>query len=282
MALCVPFAAMDARSVTTTEQTSLDRFLLAHGSLARPPQSAVERRALLDGLEDPRAWPQAAAALLAELGFRLIEPAPGRDDGHLLIALRAQPTLRHFDPESIAFYAPAEAGAAPASIDRSSLGDVPAPSVRPALWGHVHVIDRLPVENRFLTFGGDLRAARVDSGLTVVDLWSPAPIVRWGGHSQSTDSIAGAIGAFFARLIVPIDFVPGVASMVDALLPEVIYRAFLVDALAREVGALRRGMPPKPLHSWLVSAWGRARVDEPLCRAARAFLVDVGLGTPIV
>ncbi len=251
-----------------------------HGAGRRPPQSAQERRALVEALDDPAAWPEAACSLLAELGFRLIEPANG-DDSHLLIALRSEPTLRHFDPESIAFYVPADAGATLTTIDQDSLRRGPASAERKVVWGHVHVVDRVPVENRFLTFGGELRVARVDPSLTVVDMRSPAPLVRWGGHSQATDSLAEAIGAFFGRLIVPIDFVPGAAAKVDGLLPEVLYRAFLIDALAREAACLRRGMAARPLHAWLVSAWAHARDDGQACAAARSFLLDLGLGTPI-
>jgi len=246
------------------------------GLAARAPQTATERRALLDALEDPAGWPEAAAALLAELGFRLVAAdRMADDDSHLLIALRERPTLRHFDPESVAYYAPSGTTAALAAVDRASL-DGPSRDRR-ALWGHVHVIDRMPVENRFLTFGGDLRAARIDAELTVVDLWSPAPIVRWGGHSQATDPLAEAIGAFFGRLIVPVDFVPGVAQMVDELLPEVLYRAFLLDALARTARVDRANRPASPFDAWLAAAWARARADRQACTAAEGVIRELRL-----
>src|SRR3972149_4968100 len=68
---------------------------------------------------------------------------------------------------------------------------------------------RLEIETRFLTFGGLLRIADVDPGFRVVQHVSPGPVVRWGGHSQGSDALAGEIGAFFGRLIVPVDYVPG-------------------------------------------------------------------------
>lgn len=246
-------------------------------AVRRPPRSAAERRALLDALEDPRHWPEAAAALLADLGFRLIEPdRVAGDDSHLLVALRDVPTLRHFDPESVTYYARSWRGTAPTTLDRRAAGS-PARATPPALWGHIHLVDRVPVENRFLTFGGDVRVAAIDPSLTVVDLWSPAPIVRWGGHSQGTDSLAEAIGAFFGRLIVPVDFVPGAAERIDATLPEVLYRAFLADALGRTERAVRRGATATALDGWLAAAWGRARADCTATAAARELLDEFGL-----
>lgn len=267
-------------AVVTAEQATLDRFLAAHAGTRSSPRSGPERRALIGDLEDPGHWPDAAAALLADLGYRLVEPEPGAgNDSHLIVAFREEPTLRHFDPESIAYYAPTGRVAALATIDRAT---ATRSSYRPrrALWGHVHVIDRVPVENRFLTFGGDLRIARIDADLTVVDLWSPAPIVRWGGHSQSTDRLAEAIGAFFGRLIIPVNYVPGAAETLDDLLPEVLYRAFLVDAITRGDEARRRGAPETSLHAWLAQAWRRAGDDRNACAAAGSLLRDLGLGSP--
>jgi len=57
--------------MTTTHQTSLDRFFAARAAVPCPPQSAGERRTLVDCLEDPDRWPVAAASLLAELGYRI-------------------------------------------------------------------------------------------------------------------------------------------------------------------------------------------------------------------
>lgn len=232
-------------------------------------------------LEDADRWPNAAAALLAELGFRLVAPVAGGDDAwHLLVALRGRPTLRHFDPESLAYYAPSGDGARLVSIDRATTGLARSPRARAervALWGHVHVLDRVPVENRFLTFGGDLLLARIDPGLTVVALRSPAPIVRWGGHSQGTDEVTLAIGAFFGRLIVPVDFAPGAAARVDAQPPGVLYRAFLADALRRVAAGERRGAERAALGAWIGAAWLRARADAEACDRAHRLLRELNL-----
>jgi hypothetical protein len=144
---------------------------------------------------------------------------------------------------------------------------------RPALWGHVHVVDRVPVENRFLTFGGRLRMAGLADGLTVVHLASPAPIVRWGGHSQGTDSLAGAIGAFFGRLIVRVDFTPGAAARINDAPPEVLFIAFLLDEVRRRASAMVRAGELSDLDRWLEAAWGRWRHLEP-ARAEAEVLLD--------
>lgn len=215
---------------------------------------------LVTRLEDPSGWPEAAAALVADLGFLLLgDGSSGPGHGNLIVGLRAGPTLRHFDPESISYYEPVGDGARVATVTRHTPGvamDVPA------LWGHVHVIDRIPVENRFLTFGGRLRLASINDGLTVAHLRSPVPIVRWGGHSQGTDSLAGAIGAFFGRLIVRVDFTPGAAARLDALPPEVLFAAFLHDAAGRVRAATRHGATPSALDDWLAAAESRCRADQ--------------------
>lgn len=230
-----------------------------------------------DALKEPEHWPEAAASALANFGFRLIESdRSAGDDSHLLVALRDRPTLRHFDPESFAYYAPALEGAALATVDRR-IAERSRAASRPALWGQVFVVDRVPVENRFITFGGDLRMAVVDRSLAILDLWSPAPIVRWGGHSQGTDALTEAIGAFFGRLMVPVDFAPGAAQRIDALLPAVLYRAFLIDAHARALQMRNHGATETPLDMWLAAALSRARSDAIACSAAQRLLAELDL-----
>ena len=242
----------------------------------RPPRTAAERDRLLSTLEARSGWEPAAASLQAELGFRLIPPeGSDRRSWHLLVALRDAPSLRHFDPELLAYYAPAGDGAALVTLSRETLGSRPEPGERVALWGHVHVLDRIPVQNRFLTFGGTVRVAAVDPTLVVVDLASTAPIVRWGGHSQGTDALTEAIGAFFGRLIVPVDFVPGAAKRIDAVPAAVLYRAFLADALRRSAAAERHGADRGGLGSWIASAWVRARGDADACDAAQRLLREL-------
>jgi hypothetical protein len=251
------------------------------GRVAGPPRTAAERDVLLAKLDATDRWPHAAAALLADLGFRLVPPdAPARERWHLLVALRAEPSLRHFDPELIGYYAPSSDGAAFATLDRAAARSGRPDPGRQVLWGHVHVIDRVPVENRFLTFGGLMRVAELTPELTVVDLVSPGPIVRWGGHSQGTDDLSEAIGAFFGRLIVPVDFVEGAAARIDAVPAGVLYRAFLADGLRRTAAAERRGAERGTLGSWMASAWTRARADTAACDAAQRLLRELNVVQP--
>ncbi|HEX8026406.1 MAG TPA: hypothetical protein VF484_09380 [Candidatus Limnocylindrales bacterium] len=214
------------------------------------------------------------AELVADLGFTLVDShRPGPSGSHLVVALRSRPSERHFDPETVAFYAPAGGRGAMVSVDRRT---ALRPPLRRVLWGHVHLVDRFAIENRFLSFGGMLRAAEVTGDLTILDLESVGPIVRWGGHSQGTDRLAAEIGAFFGRLIVPIDFRPGVEATVDALPPVVLYAAFLAD-LDRRLAADRRRGVDETLSAWLATERGRIERIEPAWHAGRGLLHELGL-----
>jgi len=223
-------------------------------------------------------WVTPTADALRDLGFTLLRSdrpaAPG--GSQLLVALRDRPTERHFDPEVLTCWAAASGRGIALRIDRHT----PA-GERPVLWGHLHVVDRLAIENRFLSFGGTLRIADVDAGLRVVQHVSPGPVVRWGGHSQGSDSLAGAIGAFFGRLIVPVDYVPGGEARLAAAPPEQLYAAFLRDNVARRREATRRLDPDRDvsLRSWLAAEVARIRVDHPgWWEGAGRLLDDLDLG----
>ena len=229
-------------------------------------------------------WPAAAAYLLSDLGFSLINSdrpaAPG--GSHLLVALRPEPTLRHFDPEAMTYWAPLEPHARQVVVDRPSLERAAALDARVGgrvLWGHVHVVDRLAIENRFLTFGGELRVARIDARLTVLDLASAAPLVRWGGHSQATDPLATEVGAFFGRLIVPVDFIPGAERRLSAEAPEAIYAACLAWADARLDRIAAVSGTRNELESWIDQEEARMRASRPdLVARGRELVGELGLG----
>lgn len=233
-------------------------------------------------LADPGGWPDAAAGLVRDLGFSLINSDQPRALGgaHLLVALRDQPTLQHFDPEALTYWAPREPHAAQVTLDRRALDRRPAaPWPRPVLWGHVHVVDRLAVENRFLTFGGQLRVAVISPQLVVLDLVSPAPVVRWGGHSQDTDPLATEVGAFFGRLIVPVDYQPGAERRLVAEDPVEIYAAFLAWADARLDRIAAASGARSPLQSWIDREEQRLRAARPdLLDRGRGLLTELGLG----
>ena len=248
------------------------------------PRSATQPLAPpFAGLDAGDAWPVRAGELLAHLGFTLINGSrPGTHGSHLLVALRSAPTLRHFDPEAVTFYGPAGAKACPVTVDRSVALQRPT---RPVLWGHVHVVDRLGEENRFLGFGGVLRSAAIREGVedtVVLDLVSPGPILRWGGHSQGTDALAAAIGAFFGRLIVPIDYSPGVEAMIDAVAPEVLYAAFLMDLADRSAAARTERWSGGDLDAWTRMECRRVRSDPDAWAAGAQLLVAVGLRAPML
>ena len=201
---------------------------------ARPPTS---RPSAIAG-----AWAPAAGRLMADLGFSLIRSdrpeAPG--GAHLLVALRATPTLRHFDPEAVSYWAPVAGRGRIAVVDRRT----ELPFEGPVSWGTIRVVDRLGEDNRFLTFGGTMRAIAADPDETLAMHASPAPLVRWSGHSQGLDPLAGEIGAFFARLMVRVDFEPGVEGGPGR------------RPAARCIRGVRVGSPPAPGRG---SAPGRRR-----------------------
>lgn len=234
----------------------------------------------IDALAAPRGWAAGATELLAHLGFVLINAGhPEAPIGcHLLVALREVPTLEHFDPESVAFYAPdREARVDVATLDRRTVAEF-GTRPRTVLWGHLHVVDRLGVENRFLSFGGLLRSAEVDPSLIVLDLVSPGPVVRWGGHSQGTDWLAAAIGAFFGRLIVSVDFRRGAERRLAATPPLVLYAAFLAQEAPRRAEIVRRhGLRPRTARWIRLEAERLRRGDRPTWEAGLALLAELDL-----
>lgn len=227
--------------------------------------------------------PAAAAAALQDLGFTLLDSdhpaAPG--GARLLVALRDRPTLRHFDPEGVTCWVAAGGRGRTLSIDRRT-----PPGDRTVLWGHVHVVDRLGIENRFLTFGGSLEVADIDASFRVAIHRSPGPVVRWGGHSQGSDALAGEIGAFFGRLIVPVGGLPGGEARLAATPPEHLYAAYLRDAVARRREASDRGAIPRgelgqadPLAGWERTESRRVMAERPdWWDAAGRLLDDLDLG----
>ena len=247
-------------------------------------QAADERA--IEALGREAGWADAAAALLHDLGFSLIHSdrpwAPG--GSHLLVALRERPTLAHFDPDLLSYWTSGTPHARQATLDRATLARSPlggvgaAGAARGVLWGHVHVVDRLGVENRFLTFGGELRVAEADPATILLDVRSGAPLVRWGGHSQETDPLAAEVGAFFGRLIVPVDYTIGAERRMTDAPPEVIYGAFLawadarLDRIAATTG--HRG----DVDAWIDHEQSRLRTREPSTIAAgEALLAELGL-----
>jgi len=195
-------------------------------------------------------WVEEAARQLANLGFELEEPErPGDGACCLFVALRAQPTLRHFDPEEVAYWVTEGGRGRPASLDRQTR----LPFESDYAWGRITVLDRLGVGNGFVSFGGQVRARMASDGTVYASFVSPAPILRISGHSQGIDPLAAEAGAFFGRIKIPIDFVPGAEAWIAGATPVALYSAFVQMVNERLRGA--RGL--REANRWLAVWSGR-------------------------
>ena len=225
------------------------------------------------------AWLAKAGPLIADLGFTIVtrvhEGDPAATD--LLVALRDEPTLRHFDPEEVSYWAPEEGRGRPRHVDR----ETHVPFEGRFLWGRISIADRLGLTNQWLSFGGAVHAAELDPATTVVGFESPAPIQRWSGHSQGLDPLTPEMGAFFGRLMIPIDFEPGAEALVSAATPLALYCAFIHDLQARLAGSeeLRRAHPGHaagiPAEAHRLGAANRTD-----WRAGVELLAELGVGLP--
>jgi hypothetical protein len=209
---------------------------------------SIDQRSQLP--EDSR-WLEGAGRLLNDLGFELVEPdkTQAEETSHLLVALRAKPTLQHYDPESIDYWTSDGTRGHATKLDRETR----FPLVTDYAWGRLVLTDRLDVKNEFLSFGGALRAQMTADATVLVDFSSHAPILRWSGHSQSTDPLAAEVGAFFARIKVPIDFVPGTEALVSRAAPRTLYCAFIQHVRER----LTQAHTLRDANRWLADWSGR-------------------------
>jgi hypothetical protein len=173
--------------------------------------------------------PASAAPMLADLGF-LARPN-FRDpigSASLLVALREAPTLRHYDPEVIEYWVSDSGRGVQRTLTRLAV----LPIDTDFSWGLIRIVDRLHVTNEYLTFGGHLLVDAID-GVVIAVFTSPAPLLRRGGHSQGWDEGAESLGAFFSRLLLAVDYVPGFEGEVARADPVTRYGAFLGDAIGR-------------------------------------------------
>jgi hypothetical protein len=175
-----------------------------------------------------------AAERLLHLGFLLVSPfPPGAADSELLVSLRREPTVQHFDPEAVRYWHTGQDRRGHAT--ELEFG-TPTPVTGTFTWGKIEVIDRFGVENNFVTLGGKVEADRVSDEELVAVFRSPAPILRTGGHSQAVDQVALELAAFFARAMVPIDFDPGVEEAIAAADPLSRYAGFVAFEAERYHG----------------------------------------------
>ena len=177
----------------------------------------------------PHLDPPGAASLLANLGFIACSDLPDRPGpAYLLVAFRPEPTLRHYDPETVTYWV-TQAGR---GTQRVLARETELPVDCEFTWGLIRIVDRLKVSNEYLTFGGHLAAASIQD-TTIAVFTSPTPLLRRGGHSQGWDHGAESVGAFFARLQVAVDYTPGFEARLADAGPLVRYAAFLNDVVAR-------------------------------------------------
>jgi hypothetical protein len=169
------------------------------------------------------------ATRLQDWGFLANPDLPDRPGpAFLLVALRNEPTLRHYDPETIDYWVSSGDRGRRRRLSRST----PMPLSEPFSWGMIRLVDRIHVSNEYLTFGGRLDAAMIDGAIVAV-FTSPVPLLRRGGHSQGWDAGADLVGAFFGRLMVAVDFSPGFEATLAAASPVTRYAAFVRDSLRR-------------------------------------------------
>jgi hypothetical protein len=185
--------------------------------------------------------PSAAAPRLASLGFLADSDLGHRvDGGYLLVALRAEPSLHHFDPERVEYWLTADGRGRPARLTY----ETPVPIEIEFSWGTISIVDRMGVANDYLTFGGHLAADLVDHDLVAV-FTSPAPLLKAGGHSQEWDLAGASVGAFFGRLLLAVDLRPGFEEQLAHASPLARYGAFIAGERLRYLSSpgLRDGEP---------------------------------------
>jgi hypothetical protein len=197
--------------------------------------------------------------LLADLGFLAYSDLPDRPGpGYLLIALRQEPTLRHYDPEAVEYWVTE----ADRGVRRTLTRETRLPIETEFSWGPIRIVDRLHETNEYLTFGGHVSADVVD-GVVIAVFISPAPLLRRGGHSQAWDEGAESLGAFFGRFLIAVDYAPGFEARAAQADPVTRYAAFLADAMARyrTSPVLRREQPD--LWALLQAEGRRLRANHP-------------------
>lgn len=197
-------------------------------------------------IPDDSGWVDAAARVLVNRGFELVEPdlTQGSETSHLLVALRPQPSLKHYDPDTIDYWTTDSGRGRTVRLERETR----LPIVGDYAWGNVTLTDRISVANEFLSFGGTLRAQMTSDAVVLIDFSSNAPILRWSGHSQVSDPLASELGSFFARTRVPIDFVPGAESLVAKAGPRTLYCVFIQSVRER----LAQARTMRDANRWLV------------------------------
>jgi hypothetical protein len=174
--------------------------------------------------------PTSAAGLLGDWGFLADPDLPDRaGPAYLLVAIRAHPTLRHYDPELVEFWVTDEMG-------RGTRETISYASHLPRRvefsWGRISVVDRKGITNRYLTFGGTLTAERI-GGEVICVFRSPVPLLRRGGHSQGWDAGAHSVGGFLGRFRAAAGYEAEFERLASNTDPVTRYAAFVNEFVAR-------------------------------------------------
>jgi hypothetical protein len=169
-----------------------------------------------------------AARLLSGWGFVIQPDLPDTaGDAYLLVAMRQAPELDHFDPERIELWVSRGTHGTRLELTKAS-----CPYDGDFSWGTIVIEDRLGVTNDYVSTGGHITVRDVE-GMTVAIFASPAPILRRGGHSQGWDEAAVDMAAWFGRLMVAVDYMPGFEARLTSATPLVRYAAFIADVTRR-------------------------------------------------
>lgn len=174
--------------------------------------------------------PPVAAQLLRDWGFLAHPDLPDKPGpAYLLVAIRARPTLRHYDPELVEFWVTDETGR---GVREAVTYASRLPREVEVSWGRISVIDRKGVTNQYLTFGGQLTAWRIDEEVICV-FSSPAPLLRRGGHSQGWDAGSQNVGGFFGRFRAAAGYEREFEALAARADPVARYAAFVNELVAR-------------------------------------------------
>jgi hypothetical protein len=174
--------------------------------------------------------PRLASQLLADWGFLADPDLPDRPGpAFLLVAIRAKPTLKHYDPELVEYWVTGKRGF---GVRDTLTYASRLPRETTYSWGRITVTDRKGVANSYLSFGGTLRAERID-GEVICVFESPAPLLRRGGHSQGWDTGAHSVGGFFGRFRAAAGYQHEFETLAADTDPVTRYAAFVKELVMR-------------------------------------------------
>ena len=221
--------------------------------------------------------PAEGRGFVADLGFELVHgEQPDRPGGaNLIVALRETPSDHHFDPETATYWAAEHGRGMRRDLDRSFT--LPDPGVA---WGTIVLRDRFGLVNTFLTFGGVVRIGDVDRATRIAVFGSPAPIERWGGHSQESGTRVDEAVAFFGRVRAAVGADVALEARVVVAPPLALYAALICDVRGRIEAhpALGDARPGLVAWSWEENAHLVASAPGALAEG-RELLAALRLGT---